>query len=311
MGLSRWLGLLGPPVLLVVAIALLAATFPLAIAAAPRPSPPGPTCPSPGSISGTEIARLVRAGSVGARVSTTARLSPRGEETGRQVLAELADGRQVDLELPAESFVAAPLGGVLLYGWHDGSGSSEVRMLDLTNGCEGRLVSPAGALRSATIDPQGAVLYVHTVSEPDRHDAGITRYDLATGERQVVLAPLAEADHFGPTFGTSLVWSVEGDELAVQSCGFSRCRTRVLEVASGLVETHAGEGHGQLIGFTREALIAFGACHWAPCELLALERPSGTVSTLVEEAYDASLTKSDDQTVIQVETATGTLEVAP
>jgi hypothetical protein len=68
------------------------------------------------------------------------------------------------------------------------------------------------------------------------------------------------ASAFGVTFSTALRWSLDGDGLAVQSCGLVACRTRVLELAGGAIETFADESQGQIIGLTAGKLVTFDAC---------------------------------------------------
>jgi hypothetical protein len=221
-----------------------------------------------------------------------------------------AAGR-VERALPAESFVAQPSGDVFLYGYDDPEAGSVVRAFIGHTGCDALLARPAGIVRSAVLNLDGTALYVHSVGREDRRDLGISRIDLATGTATPVLAAPAADDSFGPTFSTELVWSLDGSNLAVQSCGVDRCRTRTLDVTTGGVETYAGEGHGDLVALTSESLYVFDACHWAPCPLLELDRATGTVRVIAEDAYSAELVADGARTVIRIETTADTEEVVP
>jgi hypothetical protein len=312
MGVVHWRGLLGPPSLLISTALVIAAVVPAAIAAGPlRPSPvASPPCPTPGLLAETELS-AARGAPVNARIAAQALISTRGEVTGRRLAVEPAAGPPLELTLPTESFVAGPFGGILLYGAHTSSAGSEVRAVALETGCDQRLATAGDVVRSAVIDGTGRFLYAHSVTANDRQDGGVVRHDIVTGEQVRVVAPLPYSEEYGPTFATSLVWSVDANELAVQSCGFSRCRTRVLDVASGAVETVTDAGHGTLLGLDRQRLYAYDACHWSPCDVLAIERRDGSAGVIVEDAYDARLTAVEGTAQLRAETSAGRLELKP
>jgi hypothetical protein len=264
--------------------------------------------------------RLLDPGTVG-RVATVRPLPPRwlsldqqltaaGELVGRRLELTTAGGDADDIDLPAESSVAEPVGGVLVYTEAPANAPSEIHALDLTSGCDTRLAQSDQVVRGALIDPDGIALYVHSVSRDARDDLGITRIDLSSGVGQQVMPPLPQSDAFGPTFGTELHWSVGGDALAVQSCGFSSCRTRVLDIASGHVSTYDAMGQGEFIGLTSSRLLTYADCAGLPCDVLSTQLGTGEVSTLAAGAFGAALERdAADREVLSVETAAGYLEV--
>jgi hypothetical protein len=309
MGVVRWRGL-GPSSVLVVAALVIAALLPASIAAEPPPRPTASPCVAPSPI-GAGLAEMMLQPQ--ARVASDALLTSRGELTGRQVTVERPSAEPVVVSLPAEAFVADARGAAVVYGWHSPLQGSEVRLVDAATGCDRRLARPTEVVRSALLAPDGASIYVHRVTQSERHDLGVMRHDLVSGEQVQVVEPLPESDVFGPTFATTLGWSLADDELAVQSCGADRCRTRVLDATSGTVQTYADAGHGSLIGFDRSTLVVYDTCHWAPCAVLAINRDTGGVTTLVKEAFDARLTTTTDGAALLliVDTPAGQLEVRP
>lgn len=311
-GVIRWRGLLGPPSLTVSTALLVAAVVPAAFASAPLRPPPTPNAPClvPGLLVEGELS-AVREPSLTARVTQEIVLTQQGEEKGRRLAVGSGALDAAVISLPPESFVAGPFGAVVVYGSHAPSSGSEVRAVATSTGCDQLLTRPAGIVRSAVLDAAGRALFVHTVTDGSRRDAGVVRHELATGAQTQVVEPLPDSDVYGPTFATSLQWSADGRDLAVQSCGFSRCRTRVLDTTSGSVRTFDEHPHGALIGFDQEELYAFDACHWAPCDVLVVDRATGATSVIAEDAYDASLGAAAGLSRLSVETISGWREVAP
>lgn len=309
MGQAGWRGRVGPPSFVVVAAIVLAALGPAAIAAAPPAGQP----PLPAECRATDRGTVAQAAgrTLSAQVSSRLVLDSNGAVAGRRLRVAAASGRLLDLSLPAESFVAEPVGDVVVYGFHDAKHGSTVRAVVGASGCETLLARPTEVVRRAVLDATGNQLYVHSVSRQGRRDLGVSRHELATGESSRAVEPLPPDDAFGPTFATNLRWSIDGAALAVQSCGGTRCRTRVLDVATGGLQTYAGEGHGDLIGLTARALLAFDACDWAPCPLLSIDRETGEPRELSGEALSASLTVRDGRPVADVQTPAGYVEVWP
>ncbi len=304
MGQPGWRDRFGPPSLALSTGLVIAIIFPAAISAEPPPAPRPPVaCPS------VDVGAAASRGAESARVTSALTTDANGTVTGRRLAVERAPGEApLTVDLPAESFVATARGSLTVYGAHRPGNGSEIRAIDAESGCDVFLARPSEVVRSAILDPSGTALYVHSVAEDDRRDLGVTRHDLRTGAVTAALGPLEPSDRFGRTFATELRWSVEGDVLAVQSCGISACRTRTLGTASGDVTTFA-EAHGSLIGLTRDSLYAFEACHGLPCGVLAIDQGSGDSALLAEEAYSAALTSRDGLVVLFLETAAGTQEI--
>ncbi|MEP7158742.1 MAG: hypothetical protein ABI797_04900, partial [Chloroflexota bacterium] len=187
---------------------------------------------------------------------------------------------------------------------------SSIHLVDLADGCDKVAAAPAQIVRSAVLDASGSGLYVHSVSKNGRRDNGVARLDLASGNTTTVVPPLAPNDAFGPTFGTQLAWSVDGAALAVQSCGFAACRTRVLSVGSGAIATFDAPGQGAFIALTDSHLVTFGDCLGLPCAVLSIELANGMRTTLAESASSVTVTPGTNaDATLSIETAEGKTEV--
>jgi hypothetical protein len=237
-------------------------------------------------------------------------LGKRGELTGRLLNVPMPAGAALSVALPVESWVGSAVGSLVLYARHTPGTGSEVRAVNLLDGCDVRLAAPSEIARSAVLDPSATALYVHSVGVTTRADAGVVRHDLASGAVTQVVPPLRPNEEFGPIFGTELRWSAGGDALAVQSCGFQECLTRVLDTTSGAVTTYATEGQGQLIGLTRRHLVTYADCPGLPCAVVSADLSSGGVTVLAEEAFGVTVApRAGGIAKASVETAAGIVEI--
>jgi hypothetical protein len=305
---ARWRYEVGPPsILLGIALAMIAVLSATSAAATPSAAADS-GCPSTPS-------RAARAalGESDDRAADYARvehqLTRRGELTGRVLKLQRSGAPELAVPLPAESFVGERVGDVIVYTRVAG-GRSEVHLVDVVTGCDTRVATPDQIVRSAVLDASASAIYVHSVTGAGRRDAGVERHDLASGTVSRAVPPLATAE-LGLIFGTELRWSTDGSSLAVQSCGFAWCLTRIYEVATGLIATFDGSDQGALIGVSPAHLITFGACPGLPCAVRSVDRRTGSEEVLVEEAHGARLTPSQDgAALLSIQTAGGTIEVA-
>ena len=238
----------------------------------------------------------------GSSPAVAQRFDSRGEFSGR---AMSIAGRSSAISLPAESFVAQPLGDALVYTIST-AGRSEVHLIDLASGCDALIARPAGVTRSAILDASGSAVYVHSVTFPGRSDAGVTRYALDGSPGQQVVPPLPDDARFGLTFGTQLGWSSEGSALFVQSCAIDACRTRLLDVASTGVVTFDADGQGPIVGVTPQHVVTFAECDGLPCAVLSIDRNNASISTVADEAWSATLVGN----AVRITTAAGIVVVA-
>lgn len=299
----------GPPAAVLAASLIITAIFPALTAGqnSNKPAPPDCLPPTAADIARAATQQLARGAK---RPTTEATMSDSGKYVGQQLTVESRLRGPVTLALPAESFVAPIAGSLVLYTAHTSAGS-EVHAINADNGCDMLLIRPPDIVRSGLIDPSGIAVYVHSVSAGDRDDLGVTRYQLGSAEASRVVPPLKPDGSFGPTFATQLRWSEEGDSLAIQSCGFALCRTRVLALADGHVATYAGDGHGPLIGLTPQTIYVLDDSHVLPAALLAIDRANGAVSVVRDEIYGAALDNDAGRPRLTIETAAGYEEVVP
>ena len=308
---ARWRESIGPPSLFMTSALLIAAALPAALTLGPPAQASGPSAASCRAFDGpAAIARAATtARAAGQSVQDRAQISARGELTGRRLDVQASTGVPVAVTLPPESFVAPATGNVLVYGMSSTGGGSEVHAIDLASGCDLTLAKPAGVVRSAQLDAAGTSLFVHAVTGAGRSDAGVTRHDLVTGTTSQAVPPLPVSEQFGPTFGTELRWSLDGRSLAVNSCGISHCRTRILDTVTGQLEAMDEPGHGPLVGLTAQTLFVLEDLHGLPSALLAVDRQSGVLTRLHEAVFDASLEQSGANALLKFETAAGVREV--
>lgn len=297
---SRWFARLCAPLLALTVIAGVTALSPGATDAGPAAT--GPDCrPVVPSDAATAARPAVP-------VSETPVLTPAGEYVGRLVSFQARRGAPVATRLAADSFVAGPFADRLLHGEHRPGAGSEIRALSLETGCSVRLARLSGIARGALLDASGSALYIHTVTEGERRDGGVERIDIASGEASRVVPPFQPDEGFGPIFATGLSWDHAGDTLAIQSCGYERCVTRMLDLAARSIATYDAH-HGMLVGMTARHLIAFAPENVRPAELLAIDLGSGKARVLAKEAFAAEI--ADPAGTVLIETPAGRQEVKP
>jgi hypothetical protein len=206
-----------------------------------------------------------------------------GVLTGQRVELGTATAVTATLELPPESFAAGPFGQVVLAGSDDGS-TSAVRAFDASTGCSWSVATETDVIRRATVDPSAGAVYEFRVDRETRADLGVWREPLAGGIAVRVIPPLALDDRYDPTFSTELAWSEEGDVLVVQSCGSTSCRTRLLDPATGRLQSVETADQGEVIGLAAGRLVTYAACRGLPCPIVAVKVATGETSTLSEAA---------------------------
>lgn len=304
-----WVLQLGPPSLVVAAILAGSVVLPNRLIAGPATAASARSCPTNGFAAA--VGSAPRKAPITAQVEMRPQLGAKGEVTGQTLVLSIAGAVQRQIDLAAESFATAPVANVVVFGQNKPAVGSSVRAIDLENGCEFALFATTEAVRSATIDADLHALYVHSVNATDRADRGVRRVDLAGEPSRVVVPAVEPAQSIGTTFATKLAWSVAGDELAVQSCGIAACRTRVLDVATGGIQSLSDPPHGELVGVTRDSLFAFDVCSGLPCALESVDRATGKVARIGVDAYSAELTQQAGEPVLRVETPAGTTEIRP
>jgi len=199
------------------------------------------------------------------------------------------------LDLPAAATASGPVHGVVALAIDEGAGS-RVELLSTAGWCSAVVYRSSDVVRRAVLDPSGRWVYFHLVARDGRADLGTWRLPLGGADGPVgVLPPFDPSTGAGRRVGrvwsTDLSFDVDGDRLAVQSCGVVECATRVVDVSAttlSIVATLAGPGQGTLIGFDRERIVTFAACGGRPCPLQVTVISSGRMSVPLEDIVDAA-----------------------
>ncbi|HEV8488773.1 MAG TPA: hypothetical protein VGQ58_03180 [Candidatus Limnocylindrales bacterium] len=289
---KRWLLRLGPPLVAVFAASLLASASAGAI---DRPWDP-PECGGNAGSSGA--AALPHPGNPD-RLSGEAwfRLDPVLDASGTLAGQRLEVGRHGaparHIALPPESFAAGPFGRLVLVGADDGRVST-LRAIDTAASCARLIAREPSVVRRAVIDPTGVQVYEFRVDRATRTDLGVWRRPLAGGAASRVLAAAAADERFGRTYSTELAWSLEGDRLVVQQCGYTSCRTRLLEPVTGRVATIARPELGELVGAGDGRVVVYAACHGLPCPILSVDPSTGRTTIIATTAGLARLVPTGD-----------------
>ncbi len=229
-------------------------------------------------------------------------LDASGTLVGQRLTVGAPGNSSRSVDLPPESFASGPLRGQLVVGDDDAS-RSRLRVIDLVRGCVRFETTEASVIRSALLAADAATLWEHRVDRTTRRDLGVWRRTDEQVAAVRVLPGLPADPEYGPTFTTDLRQSADG-HLVVATCGVLACRTRILDPASGRVS--AVRATGPAIGLATGRLVAYAACDWWPCPVLAIDPTSGARTTLVAESGPAELGGHQDADLVY-EAPDGTL----
>jgi len=277
-GRTTWLARLGPPLLVLGAIAV-----PAVAGQGPnRQGPPG-GCPrafvdraltaQPPSAGGAAAGAWFRLGSV---------LDPAGALVG-QTFDAGTTRRSIHRDLPAESSGSGPFGAALVVTADDGT-SSTVELVDAATGCAIEVDRTTDVIRRATIQTATRTLFEHRLDGADRSSLGIWGRSIDGSAAERLLEPIADDPAFGRTFSTELAWDETGHRLAIQSCGAVACRTRIAAMPGGPIRLVANHDLGELIGLMGDRLVTYGTCRSLPCPVFATSLTDGARTMLVAEA---------------------------
>ena len=293
---SRWLRSIGPGLVAIAAVGLVASTT---LGAGDRPW-------APRACAGPPVTLAAAAGQPAPKTLAEVRAAPwyrvdpvldgDGALRGQRLVSGLG-GRRGGMpagELARESFAAGPFGRIVLVGSDDGT-ASRLHAFDSGDDCAWLLATEAAVIRRATIDPAATSIYETRVDRASRADLGVWRRPLdGTGPARQVLPPLPVDDRFGRTFSTTLTWDAAGRRLAVQACGEVACRTRLLDPATGESLTMDDDRLGILIGLDDARLVSHGACRGLPCPIVTTTLATRASEVLVPNAGRGALLSTRD-----------------
>lgn len=221
-----------------------------------------------------------------------------GVRTGQRLEVGRIGGAAWSVALDPESFATGPFHGLVVMGTDDGRRST-VSVADLDRGCTTVIATSRDVIRRAVLAPDGATIYEFRVGRRDRADLGVWRRSPGSDDAQLVLEPIPADPAFGITWTTELAWSTDGQALVVTSCAEAACRIRVLDTATGRVQTVADPTLGGFVGLADERVVVRGACPGLPCPISAVDLRDGTTRVLADVAGLATLvTGEDGQNVI-------------
>lgn len=292
---SAWLRRAGPGIVALGAVGMLTSTT---LGARDRPWVP-PECFGDAPLHDIQARAARSSGLVKAGEAPWFRLDPVLDATGTLVGQRMVVGRvdgvgERSLALAPESFAAGPFGAIVLAGTDDGSGS-RLLAVDVVAGCATVLDTSNDVIRRATISPDGRSVFEFRVDRRSRTDLGIWRTHLDRDGTANPFIPAIGADgRFGQTWSTEFLWTVDGTELAIQSCGEAACRTRVVDPATGALHQLDEPDLGPAVGLADGRLVSYLDCRGLPCPIVAVDLSSGARRTLAPDAGPAVVIATDD-----------------
>jgi hypothetical protein len=310
----RWPVLLGPPLILIVAVLVIGRTDRAVVAGRLIAIPKLAACASPAAISTGHAAP-------GTWWKTTEKLDASGSIVGRELFVGQDSKASLQAELPVESSVSGPVHGIVVVTADDGT-TSQIRLVSVADRCSVVIDERADVVRRAILDPHDGSVFAHVVARETRADLGTYRIALTsdgTSEAELVAPPLGDLTSVvGTVWATVLRLDHGGSHLAVQSCADLGCLTRVFDLSTpaSAARIIRGADQGPLLGFAGSDLLTWGACVGYPCPLFAWDVATGRSRSLSAGASAAALTgdgrrlvaleaNASGARVIEIDTATG------
>jgi hypothetical protein len=298
-----WPVLLGPPLILVAALAV-GHVEPGARAARLLPLHPIAACTDAG------VVAVAPHGRPGAWWKTSERLDSGGRLLGRRLFVGVDRAVKGNLDLPVESAVSGPVGGIVVVTADDGVRSS-IRLVAAATGCGVDIYSTNSVVRNGILNTRDGSVLAHLVDRDTRADLGTWRIAPTTGaatEARIVAPPLGPlAAEVGTVWGTDLRLDATGTTLAVQSCTDLGCLTRLFDLGQPNAPPLVVRGldQGPLLGFAGKELVTWAACPGFPCSVHAWNPSIGKSRLLVDGARAAGLTRDGRRLVAFVQDAQG------
>ena len=119
-----------------------------------------------------------------------------------------------------------------------------------------------------------------------------------------ILDPIAPDARFGRTFSTEFMWDLDGERLAVQSCGEFACRTRLIDPRGGVAQMLDEPDLGLLVGVDGDSIVTYADCRGLPCPIVSTDIATGERRTVADAAGAATLIATDDGPRLVHETPT-------
>jgi hypothetical protein len=303
---SRWLRWIGPGVVALGAVALVASTT---LGAGDRPLG-SRACAGPPGDAVAAASQPAPAAPADVHNEAWLRLDPvldgEGALRGARFAAGVGDSRAEPVaDLPPESFASGPFGRIVLVGSDDGA-SSRLMAYDVAGACTWVLATERDVIRRATVDPAGATIYETRVDRTSRADLGVWQRRLDGGPARRILRPLPADVRFGRTFSTEFTWAADGERLAVQACGEVACRIRIIARDGSLAGELEAPDLGVLVGFDGDRAVTYGACRGWPCPIVSVDVRTGTRLTLDANGGPAVVAPTSEGARLVLETARAT-----
>jgi hypothetical protein len=289
MSKRRWPVLLGPPLILIAAMLLIARPEPAVEAARPIVVNPVSSCTSVDAVAGSRDA------GPGSWWKSVERLDAGGVLLGRRLAVGRGSVTVAGLDLPAESSISGPVGGRIVVTADDGNRST-IRVISASAGCGLVIHETAAVVRTAILDRHDDSVLAHLVDRATRADLGTWRLAIAPAgatQARLVAPPLGNlARTVGTIWATGLRLDAAGTHLAVQSCADLGCLTRIFDLrhAASPPVVIRGVEEGPMLGFAGGALMTWAACPGYPCAILAWDPATGGSHVLIAGASAAAMT---------------------
>lgn len=214
-------------------------------------------------------------------------------------LANLNPSSQWSGALP---FAAGPFGGLVLYGYFDGT-TSALRVVSTEDGDDELVLETDDVVHQAVLDPLKDAFYYLALDPITRRELGIFRGTLQDGAVEQLVPGRASRE--ATQIASRLFLTPDGSTLVSYDCRDDTCRLRGYVAATGELVFDVAVPASDPFGITNSEIILSGAatsaearCREAPCPAISFDLESGLQRPLGQVCSAATVVEGSDAPIL-------------
>lgn len=214
-------------------------------------------------------------------------------------LAKLNPPSQWSGALP---FAGGPRGGLVIYGYFDGT-TSALRVVSVQDGDDELVLETDDVVHQAVLDPSNDTYYYLALDSATRREVGIFRGRVQDGAVEQLVPGRASPE--ATQIASRLFLTPDGSRLVTYDCRNDACRLRAYVAATGELLIDVAAPASDPYGITNTAIVLSGAatsagagCREVPCRAISFNLESGRQRPVGAACSAATVVDGPDEPVL-------------